>query len=123
MNKKIIFSLLLISIAFVGIGATAASDDYCGSHRPQLGVSDNVVSDLEGPSIIVHAASDRPQCDRELDLAPIVGAPIIGSDRPGFDRELDLDSPIMSSLEKQPKQDPELQLTLEKQPKQDPELQ
>ena len=83
MNKKIIFSLLLISIAFVAMGAAAASDGH-GSHRHQLAVSDNVVSDLEGPNIIsstsdnlekpsiIHSTSDRPGCDVSLNGYPAV---------------------------------------------------
>ena len=59
--NKIILSLLLISIAFVAMGAATAADvNDLGSHRPQLAVSDNVVSDLEGPHII--------SSDREFDL-------------------------------------------------------
>ena len=76
MNNKIIFSLLLISIAFVAMGAAAASD---GSHRHQLAVSDNVVSDLEGPNIIslekpsiIHSTSDRPGFDESLNGYPAV---------------------------------------------------
>lgn len=59
--NKIILSLLLFSIAFVAMGAASAADvNDLGSHRPQLAVSDNVVSDLEGPNIFCS--------DREFDL-------------------------------------------------------
>ena len=98
--NKIILSLLLISIAFVGIGAAAASD------------VDNVVSDVANPNVISLEnpnviSSDRPQMDRpfytvdeirpfytaeDIYNVPVVGhvpiaghVPIVGQDVDIFD--------------------------------------
>ncbi len=82
--NKIILSLLLISIAFIGIGAAAASDvDNFGSDRPEFGVNENVVSDLEGPSII-----QTPSIiSSDLEGPSIIQTPsIISSDRPEMNR-------------------------------------
>ncbi|WP_407421425.1 hypothetical protein [Methanobrevibacter sp.] len=82
--NKIILSLLLISIAFIGIGAAAASDvDNFGSDRPEFGVNENVVSDLEGPSII-----QAPSIiSSDLEGPSIIQTPsIISSDRPEMNR-------------------------------------
>ena len=98
--NKIILSLLLISIAFIGIGAAAASDvDNFGSDRPEFGVNENVVSDLEGPSIIQTPSiiSSDLECpsiiqtpsiiSSDLECPSIIQTPsIISSDRPEMNR-------------------------------------
>ena len=57
--NKIILSLLLITIAFIGIGAAAASDaDNLGSHSPQLF---SVADDIATPDNT--AVSDVECCD------------------------------------------------------------
>ena len=93
--NKIIFSLLLISIAFVAMGAAAASDGH-GSHRHQLAVSDNVVSDLEGPNIISSTSDNLEK--PSIISSDLEGPNIISlekpsiihstSDRPGYDVSL-----------------------------------
>ena len=77
--NKILFALLLLTVAFVGISFVSAADadGIAAMDRPQLGeINNHIDPELQNPNII---SSERPT----LEEAPIIGNPnIISSERP-----------------------------------------